>query len=120
MGEKTTSKRVKNFTERTDAAQDALLRTTDLINRVVMNQERLIHFDYSEPPEVGEYVRFVDDGHSLVSVFAGVRRIGQVSDEDSKFLRAEIFDVENTYVLARVVEVDASFQSAAATLQNPL
>ncbi len=120
MGEKTTSKNVKKFTQRTDAAQDALLRGSDLINRVKMNQERLIHFEYSEAPEIGEHVRFLDDGHPLVSVFAAVRRIGQVSEEDSQFLRAEVFDAQNTYLLAVVVEIDPRFQSAVATLQNPL
>ena len=120
MGEKTSSTKVKKFTERTDAAQDALLRGSDLINRVKMNEERLVHFEYSDKPEIGEHVRFVDDGQPRVSVFAAVRRIGEVSEEDSQFLRAEIFDPEIGTTLAAVVEVDQRFHSAGATLKNPL
>ena len=40
--------------------------------------------------------------------------------EDSQFLRAEVFDAQNAYLLAVVVEIDPRFQSAVATLQNPL
>ncbi len=120
MGEKTKSTQVKSFDQRTDAAQSELLRGSDLINRVAMNQERLIHFTYFEEVSVGENVRLIDDGLSLVSVFAGVRRIGQVLDEDSKFLRAEVFTSQTLHLLARVTEVNPAFQLAGATLQNPL
>ena len=81
MGEKTTSKNVKKFTQRTDAAQDALLRGSDLINRVKMNQERLIHFEYSEAGRrsASTFV-FSMTGTARFHVFAAVRRIGQVSE----------------------------------------
>ena len=91
MGELFLADRDKWFKNREDAQHKKHFEAADLLTATADRKETKYRFKSDKPDlqKIGSLL-FVDDGHELVSVFRGMRRVGYVDAAGSADLR-ELF-----------------------------